>query len=330
MNLKGIKQALEGQALRPEPSPSQTDPAIEASATYEPEPPAKKTKVLVSKEHPAPVRRAPSQSICDLCCIRAQTRDEPFLAQYIADLPEPSREGPLEAQWAMLTPQSQVWADEAEAQLFYWGLLYPPLAKEVYTTPSEVVCANMSILQHHCFSMGLIDRVCDSGRVADELSKIIDGLLAKVRKLKEVVGPMAMVRSSLQKAESSIIVEQCATPERARATITQYKETLIFKFGLEKMGRISYKYGYQVALACFWARYPQLEIEEDPYATLPMEVEVPFDDSLILQWLRGVLGVPSAPLPPSHFVIDLVGFDVNVCTSPSENVLYLFMEALFL
>ncbi|RZS08554.1 hypothetical protein BHM03_00039542 [Ensete ventricosum] len=50
------------------------------------------------------------------------------------------------------------------------------------------------------------------------------------------------------------------------------------------MGQVSYKYEYQVALAHFRVRFPKLEVEEDPYATLPedddvsMEVEVPFDE----------------------------------------------------
>ncbi|RRT71567.1 hypothetical protein B296_00015354 [Ensete ventricosum] len=58
-----------------------------------------------------------------------------------------------------------------------------------------------------------------------------------------------------------------------------------FKLHLERMGQINYEYMYRVALAHFRARFPKLEIEEDPYATLPeddnvpMEVEVLFDDS---------------------------------------------------
>ncbi|RWV94121.1 hypothetical protein GW17_00043374 [Ensete ventricosum] len=45
------------------------------------------------------------------------------------------------------------------------------------------------------------------------------------------------------------------------------------------------EYGYKVALVRFRVEYPLLEIKEDPYAILPkddnvpMEVEVPFDDS---------------------------------------------------
>ncbi|RWW22239.1 hypothetical protein GW17_00013581 [Ensete ventricosum] len=86
-------------------------------------------------------------------------------------------------------------------------------------------------------------------------------------------------------AESLLAGEQHVAPKRARATIVQYKETLGFKLSLEKIGQVSYGYRYRVALAHCRARYLMLEIEDDPYATLPeddnvpMEVEVPFNDN---------------------------------------------------
>ncbi|RWV88335.1 hypothetical protein GW17_00049592, partial [Ensete ventricosum] len=58
-----------------------------------------------------------------------------------------------------------------------------------------------------------------------------------------------------------------------------------FKLDLEKMGRVSYEFGYKIALMTFRTKHPGLEVEEDPYVTLsedddaPMEVEAPFDDN---------------------------------------------------
>ncbi|RWW12854.1 hypothetical protein GW17_00023466, partial [Ensete ventricosum] len=252
-----------------------------------------------------------SWSIRDLCRVRARSQNEPFLAQEMEDLPELSGEGSLEAQWAMLTPKSQVWVDGTNAQLFYRGDLYPTVAKEIYTTPSEALLDNVAknlVMQHHHFSMGLIDKVRDFERVVDELSQIIDELQGEVRKLNEEAGLIMLAiaearaskatqrleesqhqetkaRGQIQKAESAHTVEQGATPERAQTTIAQYKETSGFKLGLEKMGWVSNKYGFRVALPRFWVRYSQLEIKEDPYANLPeddnvsMEAEVPFDDN---------------------------------------------------
>ncbi|RRT51251.1 hypothetical protein B296_00024766 [Ensete ventricosum] len=104
-------------------------------------------------------------------------------------------------------------------------------------------------------------------------------------KAREAEQSLAVVHLALQKADNSLTEECSVAPEKAWATITQYKETLSFKLGLKKMGQVIYEYGYRVILAFFLARYPQLEVEEGPDTILPedddvpMEVEVPFDDS---------------------------------------------------
>ncbi|RRT43412.1 hypothetical protein B296_00056437 [Ensete ventricosum] len=112
-----MKRALVGQAPQSERSLSQTSPIDEANATYEPEPLAKKTKVLVNKETPVVVvlRKVALltdktisrlKSVHDLCRVWAQMQDESF------------------------------------AQLLCRGLLCTPLVKEVYTTPSEALLDN--------------------------------------------------------------------------------------------------------------------------------------------------------------------------------------------
>ncbi|RWV84026.1 hypothetical protein GW17_00054298 [Ensete ventricosum] len=59
------------------------------------------------------------------------------------------------------------------------------------------------------------------------------------------------------------------------------KELQVLKGDLD----VSYKFGYKIALTHFRTKHPGLEVEEDPYATLleddnvPMEAEVPIDDS---------------------------------------------------
>ncbi|RZS15277.1 hypothetical protein BHM03_00047089 [Ensete ventricosum] len=207
--------------LGPKPSQLSLDPIAEASATHDTDLPRQENEGACeqggtsqrclsgdrSQEGDSP--RGPHgegsnrwrdkavsrpRSMRDLCRVRAHSQNEPFLTQEIADLPEVSGEGPLEVRWAMLTPRSKVWVDRAD---------------------------------HHHFSMGLIVRVRESGRVVDELSQIIDELQAKVQKLKDKADPVAVAANE-----------------------------------------VSYKYGYRVTLARFRVRYPQLEIEEDPYAIL--------------------------------------------------------------
>ncbi|RRT33560.1 hypothetical protein B296_00035663 [Ensete ventricosum] len=77
-----------------------------------------------------------------------------------------------------------------------------------------------------------------------------------------------------------------ARAELPRQSTVQYKESLDFKEGLKRMGRVTYEYGYRVALACFRARHPDAEVEEDPFTIhpkddlMPMERQQAFDDSV--------------------------------------------------
>ncbi|RRT40661.1 hypothetical protein B296_00056011 [Ensete ventricosum] len=67
--------------------------------------------------------------------------------------------------------------------------------------------------------------------------------------------------------------------------ITNYKKSQDFESELEKMGQVTYEFGYWIALERFRAKCPDLSIEEDPFAERPedtnvrMETSQPFDDS---------------------------------------------------
>ncbi|RRT73896.1 hypothetical protein B296_00025763, partial [Ensete ventricosum] len=73
-----------------------------------------------------------------------------------------------------------------------------------------------------------------------------------------------------------------------KKAIEEYKESPGFEMGLVRMGRVSLEYGYQLALARLQARHPRVEIELDPFVSLPKDADVqmvdkqPFDDSLSL------------------------------------------------
>ncbi|RZS26825.1 hypothetical protein BHM03_00060224 [Ensete ventricosum] len=79
---------------------------------------------------------------------------------------------------------------------------------------------------------------------------------------------------------------ESARAELPRQSIVQYKESLGFKEGLKRMGRVTYEYEYRVALAHFPARNLDAEVEEDPFTIhteddlVPMERQQAFDDSV--------------------------------------------------
>ncbi|RWW08820.1 hypothetical protein BHE74_00011374 [Ensete ventricosum] len=78
---------------------------------------------------------------------------------------------------------------------------------------------------------------------------------------------------------------ESARAELPRWAIEDYKGSVGFKQGLKKMGRVSYEYGYRVALAHFRALHPDSEVEENPFTIWPeddsvsMETQQAFDDS---------------------------------------------------
>ncbi|RRT68226.1 hypothetical protein B296_00001700 [Ensete ventricosum] len=79
---------------------------------------------------------------------------------------------------------------------------------------------------------------------------------------------------------------ESARAELPRQSVVQYKESLGFKEGLKRMDRVTYEYGYRVALARFHARHPDTKVEEDPFTIhpeddlVPMERQQAFDDSV--------------------------------------------------
>ncbi|RRT35028.1 hypothetical protein B296_00037365 [Ensete ventricosum] len=54
-----------------------------------------------------------------------------------------------------------------------------------------------------------------------------------------------------------------ARVELPRQAVDCYKESTDFKEGLKRMGRVTYEYGYRVALAHFHALHPDSEVKED-------------------------------------------------------------------
>ncbi|RZS15381.1 hypothetical protein BHM03_00047219 [Ensete ventricosum] len=86
---------------------------------------------------------------------------------------------------------------------------------------------------------------------------------------------------SLTKATAFLKAELKAEGQKAIAT---YKASRGFESGLEKMGRVSYEFGYRVALERLQGKHPDIMIELDPFpecsedANVEMDLDQPFDD----------------------------------------------------
>ncbi|RRT59120.1 hypothetical protein B296_00030011 [Ensete ventricosum] len=80
----------------------------------------------------------------DLCRAKAQVPNESYIAREIVELPELVRDSSLKVRLASLSPRHKVWTDGADAQVFCLGVLSLTLAKDIYTTPSEVLVDNVA------------------------------------------------------------------------------------------------------------------------------------------------------------------------------------------
>ncbi|RWW23879.1 hypothetical protein GW17_00011859, partial [Ensete ventricosum] len=143
-----------------------------------------------------------------------------------------------------------------------------------------------------------------ASRLREELEKIkgekVEELLrreASEKELQAIRGHLGDTQQLLKEARTRArrmddeLLQAVKDLEHARAelpgeAVAQYKGSLGFKEGLKRMGRVTYEYGYRVALARFRARYPDADIEEDPFTiypeddSVPMERQQDFDDSV--------------------------------------------------
>lgn len=66
--------------------------------------------------------------------------------------------------------------------------------------------------------------------------------------------------------------------------MVSYKKSEGFQCSLQHSSEVVYDFRYRIATSRFKARYPELKLDEDPYAELSSDaevsssVEVPFDD----------------------------------------------------
>ncbi|RRT63631.1 hypothetical protein B296_00034613, partial [Ensete ventricosum] len=116
-----------------------------------------------------------------------------------------------------------------------------------------------------------------------ELHEVQSNLAEAHRLLKETRVRARKMDNELLQAVKAL---ESARAELPRQTVVQYKESLGFKEGLKRMGQVTYEYGYRVALARFHTRYPDAEVEEDPFTIhpeddlVPIERQQAFDDSV--------------------------------------------------
>ncbi|THU57638.1 hypothetical protein C4D60_Mb03t05640 [Musa balbisiana] len=231
----------------------------------------------------------------------------------MGELPSGEATDPLVARWEGLSRGDKVWAGGDPSASFLRGVLHPDMARDLYTLPSEALLSKSakSLTLGLHYSTALMDRVCDAGQVICDLSER-NSELCRQEKLeksensgKELQRLLRLDRAELrllksealtltkkaEKAEAearaafgALAEETRLRPVKDKEAIEAYKKSEGFELGLIRMGRVSYEYGYKVALGRFRALPPDSEVEEDPFSSHPedrkvdMPEDVPFDD----------------------------------------------------
>ncbi|RZS19336.1 hypothetical protein BHM03_00051728 [Ensete ventricosum] len=163
--------------------------------------------------------------------------------------------------------QMAEWApkDSSAAMRARWlNLSYQTRA---WDDPEAAWTAKQIALGHH-YQMALLDRVHDLGHLVTHMGNRSSLLEAELEKLKTERDP-----------------EQLTLARQRVDELQADNAKLRFGWGLGLMGQVSYEYGYRVALAHFQARYPDLEVDSDPFteqpedSSIPMETRQEFDDS---------------------------------------------------
>ncbi|THU58954.1 hypothetical protein C4D60_Mb03t19920 [Musa balbisiana] len=96
---------------------------------------------------------------------------------------------------------------------------------------------------------------------------------------------LEVIRRLEESASEDLEAEIRLRPKKDKKLVEDYKGSSGFQLGLVRTGRVSYEYGYRIALARFKAHHPNSEVAEDPFDSFPedmgvdMPAEVPFDDS---------------------------------------------------
>ncbi|RRT39855.1 hypothetical protein B296_00058847 [Ensete ventricosum] len=144
-----------------------------------------------------------------------------------------------------------------------------------------------SLVEHLRVELDKASRCRESMEV--ELEGAREELVNLQRQLADSRGELTELRGQLDDSESwlrSARTQDTLRADLPKRAIEDYNKSPEFEMGIIWMGRGSLEYGYQLALARLRAQHPGVEIEQDSFAPLPKDDDVPmadeqpFDDSL--------------------------------------------------
>ncbi|THU71285.1 hypothetical protein C4D60_Mb08t33950 [Musa balbisiana] len=150
------------------------------------------------------------------------------LVRATGDLLEGEASDPLVARWGGLSRGEWVWADEDSAALFIRGGFHPDMARELYTSSSEVLLGKSakSLLWGQHYTMALMDRVRDAGRVIGNLSERNAELLRQIEEIR--VGAALKAVAAAEQHASDLEAEATHLKSELKVAEERNKELQVY------------------------------------------------------------------------------------------------------
>ncbi|RWW15958.1 hypothetical protein GW17_00020181 [Ensete ventricosum] len=195
----------------------------------------------------------------ELCKIEDRVGADRYFASIMMRLKCVKGEDPLVPRRSTISGSNPFWTEGLLSEEYLWGALHPTLAKQVYKCSSKEL-------------MNRAGKLAVWASVGQELAATIE------RRAKELKDEIKRMMTELESLKTKLKVE-------GQKAVTAYKGSQGFESDLEKMGRVSYEFGYWVALERLRGKHPDIMIKLDPFAecledaNVEMDLDQPFNDS---------------------------------------------------
>ncbi|RWV77234.1 hypothetical protein BHE74_00022038 [Ensete ventricosum] len=200
----------------------------------------------------------------ELCEVEDHAGAEKYFPTIITQLKATEGEGPLVSRWSAISGSSQVWTEGPLAREYLRGALHPFRVKELKEDTNKLRVELESLKSQQR----------DMEQEVRVLRSSLDGAQND---------RSCLERDVLSLTEAATLLEAKLKTKGLRAA-TAYKVSQGSESGLEKMGRVSYEFRYQVVLERLRGKHPKISIKQDSFAKCPdnanveMDLNQPFDD----------------------------------------------------
>ncbi|RWW70352.1 hypothetical protein BHE74_00021981 [Ensete ventricosum] len=209
-----------------------------------------------SSFRPVEVKEAPERgyTIWDLCEVEDRVGAERYFASIMTRLKTIEVEDPLALRWSAISGSTQVWTEGPLVTKYLWGGSTPRSSK-----------ASVRVLFRGAYEQGWqLGPNQELDVTAEHRAKELEEDVKKLRAELDLDGARddrtRLEGDVLSLTEATTLLEAELKAKWSKA-MDAYKASRGFESCLEKMGRVSYEFGYRVALERLRGKHPEIEIE---------------------------------------------------------------------